>query len=197
MKRSLILALFSLILATACAPFPQNLMRDAQLAVSVSDVQKEPDRYRGEVVIWGGVVIDALNRRDETVLKVMQTDLDFQKRPTNTARSPGRFLVRCKGFLDPYIYSKGREITIAGVFIGKEEQERFSMPIPSWKPRKSACGKRDRIPSTGGRPTGGAIPIHGGRDIHTGGEYRNRRSPGDRLFVLPVAGKFVYAGLPS
>ncbi|WP_367359613.1 Slp family lipoprotein [Syntrophus buswellii] len=122
MKRSLILALFSLILATACAPFPQNLMRDAQLAVSVSDVQKEPDRYRGEVVIWGGVVIDALNRRDETVLKVMQTDLDFQKRPTNTARSPGRFLVRCKGFLDPYIYSKGREITIAGVIIGKEEQ---------------------------------------------------------------------------
>mgnify|MGYP000900013871 FL=1 len=122
MKRSLILALFSLILATACAPFPQNLMRDAQLAVSVSDVQKEPDRYRGEVVIWGGVILETINRKSETVLKVMQTELDFQKRPRNVDKSSGRFMVRYEGFLDPYIYSKGREITIAGVFIGKEEQ---------------------------------------------------------------------------
>jgi Starvation-inducible outer membrane lipoprotein len=63
----------------------------------------------------------------------MQTELDFQKRPRNVDRSSGRFMVRYEGFLDPYIYSKGREITLIGVIIGKEEQEigeiRYVYPV--------------------------------------------------------------------
>ncbi|SEM55965.1 outer membrane lipoprotein [Syntrophus gentianae] len=133
MKKSLILALLSFVLLAACAPFSQKLLKEAEPDVSLSDVQKDPERYRGRMVIWGGIVIETLNRKSETVLKVMQTDLDFQKRPTNAEKSSGRFLARYEGFLDPYIYSKGREITVAGVIIGKEEQKigenRYVYPI--------------------------------------------------------------------
>lgn len=133
MKYSFIPALLFLVLLAACAPFPQKLLREAEPAVSLSDVQKVPDRYNGKVVIWGGVILETINRKSETVLKVMQTELDFQKRPRNVDRSSGRFMVRYEGFLDPYIYSKGREITLIGVIIGKEEQEigeiRYVYPV--------------------------------------------------------------------
>ena len=122
MKILFILVLLSLVLVAACAPFPQKLLREAEPAVLLSDVQKDPDLYKGKVVIWGGVIIETLNRKDETVIKVVQTNLDLQKRPENADKSSGRFMIRYKGFLDPYIYGKGREITVAGVVIGKEEQ---------------------------------------------------------------------------
>jgi outer membrane lipoprotein len=122
LKSLFIFALFSIALVTACTPFPHKLLREATPAVSLPDVQKDPDLYKGKVVIWGGIILETLNREKETVIKVIQTDLDFQKRPINVDKSLGRFIVRYKGFLDPYIFDKGREVTVAGIIIGKEEQ---------------------------------------------------------------------------
>jgi outer membrane lipoprotein len=122
MKRLFIYVFLFFTLIAACAPFSQKVLKEAQPALSLSDVRNDPDRSKGKMVIWGGVIIETLNRMDETILKVMQTGLDYQKRPEKTDKSLGRFMIRYKGFLDPYIYGKGREITVAGVISGKEEQ---------------------------------------------------------------------------
>jgi outer membrane lipoprotein len=83
-------------------------------------VQKDPSAFQGKTVLWGGIIVETLNRADETLIKVRQTDLDYQTRPTNVDRSQGRFLILYGGFLDPAIYREGREITAAGEISGKE-----------------------------------------------------------------------------
>ena len=114
--------LLSLMFLTACTPFSRETLRKAEPEISVSDVQKNPDLYKGKFVIWGGVVIETLNRKDDTVIKIMGTRLDSQKRPVDIDKSLGRFMVRHKDFLDPYIFGRGRELTVAGTIAGAEQQ---------------------------------------------------------------------------
>ena len=103
-----------------CAPFSKEIMRQVDPNLTFANVQKDPQPYMGKIVLWGGVIIEAENRKDETLLKVMRTELDYEKRPLNPDRSAGRFIIRYSGFLDPAIYGQGREITVAGEVAGKE-----------------------------------------------------------------------------
>jgi outer membrane lipoprotein len=122
MKRWILSGTFLLAasLVGACAPFSQDIMRRVDPALTFAETQKDPQRYLGKVVLWGGVIVETENRKDETLLKVMRTELDYEKRPVNRDRSAGRFIVRAAGFLDPAIYREGREITLVGEVAGKE-----------------------------------------------------------------------------
>jgi outer membrane lipoprotein len=122
MKRWLIFGTFFLAasLLGACAPFSKDIMRRVDPTLTFAEIQKDPQRYLGKVVLWGGVIVETENRKDETLLKVMRTELDYEKRPMNRDRSTGRFIVRAGGFLDPAIYREGREITAVGEVAGKE-----------------------------------------------------------------------------
>ncbi len=119
MKKTLVL-LAGLLWILSCAPFSKNLMDQADPSLTFGEVQKNPDAFLGKTVVWGGVIVETLNRQDETLVKVRLTDLDADTRPRNTDRSPGRFIIRYHGFLDPAIYKEGREITVAGEITGKE-----------------------------------------------------------------------------
>jgi len=119
-KRFFAAILFSAALVVSCAPFSQEMMRQVDESLTFREVQKDPQPFGGKTVLWGGVIVDTANRKDETLIHVMQTELDYEKRPKNLDSSGGRFLVRYNGFLDPVIYSKGREITVAGEVVGKD-----------------------------------------------------------------------------
>jgi outer membrane lipoprotein len=97
-------------------------MQEVKKDVPFTDVIKAPDAFKGITVAWGGVVIETVVQADDTLVIVRQTDLDFQKRPINLDTSAGRFIIRHKGFLDPAIYSKDREVTAVGKIAGKEER---------------------------------------------------------------------------
>jgi outer membrane lipoprotein len=107
-------------LLCACAPFSKEIMRQVDPTLTFAKVQQDPQPYVGKVVLWGGMIVETENRKDETLLKVVRTELDYQKRPLNLDRPAGRFIVRYAGFLDPAIYRQGREITVAGEVAGKE-----------------------------------------------------------------------------
>jgi outer membrane lipoprotein len=120
LKRRFLLTLcFSGVIAS-CAPLSSEIMRQVDESLTYQVVQQDPQRYSGKTVLWGGVIIETINKMDVTVMKVGQTELDFEKRPQTLDRSAGRFLVRSAGFLDPAIYREGREITVAGEVAGKE-----------------------------------------------------------------------------
>jgi len=104
----------------SCAPLSREIMRQVDESLTYQVVQQDPQRYMGKTVLWGGVIIETINKRDETVMKVRQAELDMIKRPQTLDRSAGRFLVKSAGFLDPEIYGEGREITVAGEVAGKE-----------------------------------------------------------------------------
>ncbi|MFB3924836.1 MAG: Slp family lipoprotein [Syntrophales bacterium] len=108
-------------LAISCAPFSQEMRKQADEVLSVQEVQKYPDRYLKTVVLWGGVLLEITNNKNMTEMKVLKTKLDFQTKPTDLDQSEGRFIVRAKGFLDPAVYTRGRLITVIGEISGLEK----------------------------------------------------------------------------
>lgn len=119
MKRILVL-LGGIFFIASCAPFSNHILNQVDPTLAFSAVQKDPSAHLGRTVLWGGIILETLNHSHETIIKVRQTDLDYQTRPTNLDRSQGRFLIQYIGFLDPAIYKEGREITVAGQVTGKE-----------------------------------------------------------------------------
>jgi outer membrane lipoprotein len=51
---------------------------------------------------------------------VLQYPLGFRNKPSVDSGSEGRFIVEAPGFLDPVVYSAGRQVTVAGIVDGKE-----------------------------------------------------------------------------
>ena len=58
------------------------------------------------------------NLTEGTLLEVLQKPLDATDRPLDTDRTEGRFMALCEGYLDPAVYSKGRQVTLAGRVLG-------------------------------------------------------------------------------
>lgn len=131
--RSPLFILIILILIVSCVPFSQQVMQEVKREVAFNEVLKAPEAFKGESIIWGGVIIETITRSDDTLMIVRQADLDFQKQPKDLDKSAGRFIIRYRGFLDPAIYSKDREVTVVGTIAGKEErpvgEHRYMYPV--------------------------------------------------------------------
>lgn len=117
-----------------CAPVISKPLRNqADETIGVEAVRQSPRTYEGETVIWGGDIISATNLPAATRLEILQKPLDYQLRPKRVDVSEGRFLVICEGFLDAAIYSRGREVTVAGQLSGVETlplgETRYTYPI--------------------------------------------------------------------
>jgi outer membrane lipoprotein len=85
-------------------------------------VQQHPEKYRGETVMWGGRIIDAVPGPKSTELVVLQLELSGQDRPQDNDQSHGRFLVHSDRFLDPAVYSQGALVTVVGSVKGVESR---------------------------------------------------------------------------
>lgn len=105
---------------SSCFPFPPELRQQINPNLTFGHIKKDPTIYKGQKVLWGGVIVETKNKPEETILLVRQTELDLGKRPKNLDQTAGRFMVKYKGFLDPDIYHNGREITVIGEIEGKE-----------------------------------------------------------------------------
>ena len=58
------------------------------------------------------------NLTEGTLFEVLQKALDTTDKPLDTDRTEGRFMALCEGYLDPAVYSKGRQVTLSGRFLG-------------------------------------------------------------------------------
>jgi outer membrane lipoprotein len=80
----------------------------------------QQDRYVGEHVRWGGVIVETMPRADETCIEVVSLPLDRRARPRLVDDSFGRFRGCVPGFYDPEIYAPEREVTVVGTVQGVE-----------------------------------------------------------------------------
>ena len=109
-------------LFASCAPISKDLRKEAE-PISFTEVFKNPEAYRGKIVIWGGEVIQTTNQKDGTsLIEVFQKPLDWEEEPERREPSGGRFMVLTERFIDPHIYREGREVTVAGEIIGEKTQ---------------------------------------------------------------------------
>jgi len=93
-------------------------------SVSFKELLKNPEKFRNRTVILGGEIIGTDVRKDgSTAIRIFQRPLVNRDEPNLMAKSEGRFLVYSKKFLDPYIYRKGRKITVGGIVKGRTAEK--------------------------------------------------------------------------
>lgn len=109
------------VLAAGCAaPFSEELLRQSDRSVTVDMVLASPDAHRNALVTWGGVLLNTRPREKYTSLEVSERPLDSRSRPRDENLSRGRFMARYNGFLDPTVFSHGKDVTVVGRVTGTE-----------------------------------------------------------------------------
>jgi len=105
---------------SGCAPvISEEIRRQVSPELSFQDLLRDPDRYRGQTVLFSGVILEAINTKDGTLITVLQRPADLSGRPKNSDATGGRFLALDPRYLDVAVYAPDREITVAGTVEGK------------------------------------------------------------------------------
>ena len=124
-----VVAALALLGLGACTAVPVQLEGEY---VPLSPARVQPAEF-GTAVRWGGVLVDTRNESDRTCFEVLSRELDRYLRPmVNDDSTAGRFIACTKGFHDPEVYSKGREVTVTGVVQNLEQRkiEEFDYRYP-------------------------------------------------------------------
>lgn len=119
MKKLLILLM--VVTVTGCAHLVSQEIRDnIDPDLSITELFKDPDAFKGKLVILGGIIINSRNTKEGTYIEVLQKPLNYRGIPKDTDVSHGRFIVLSPGFVDTAVFSRGRAVTSAGEIIGKK-----------------------------------------------------------------------------
>jgi outer membrane lipoprotein len=89
--------------------------------LSYEQVKGAPDVTRGQIVVWGGEVLNAVRDNEKTTVEVLELPLNKDHIPLESrASSRGRFLaVDSRGeIIDPAIFKEGSKITVIGEILG-------------------------------------------------------------------------------
>lgn len=106
---------------TACTVGISQQARDqVTYTGSFAELQAGPQRFRNEVVLAGGKVVETQVADDRTEMVLLQLPLDRRERPLDNDNSQGRFIVRSATFLDPAIYPRGTLVTVVGRVLAGE-----------------------------------------------------------------------------
>jgi outer membrane lipoprotein len=154
------MAVVSLLLPAGCAPvISQQTLAEVDQGLSFEQLSRNPEAYKGKVVLLGGDIIGIGNSSERTEITVLQRPLGFRNKPTGEDISRGRFIVYVPGFLDPAIYHPGRKITIVGAILGREVR-----PLGEIEYGYPVIGKKELYLW----PAGKHFPVHFGFAVGTG-----------------------------
>ncbi len=90
--------------------------------VDVPYSQASQSTNKDASVRWGGVIIEVENEQDSSLVQVLFHPLDSYGRPQLNKPGEGRFVIKSTEFLDPVVYAKDKEVTVAGILAGNIER---------------------------------------------------------------------------
>jgi len=137
-KGSYTVLLFALsLILSSCAPvLSRNIMREGDRQVSFSELRQHPDQYKGQLYIFGGVIVQTKFTESGSQIEAMEVPVDRYGYFVDRGRSEGRFLAllpRDREELDPLVYRRGRRVTLAAAFVGmrsgKIDEMEYSYPV--------------------------------------------------------------------
>ena len=162
---SLFLAMAVMLLLAGCAHvISKQALTEVDRNATFAQVVNAPDAYVGKTVLFGGDIIETKNLPDKTVIAVLQRPLSRRGQPAGGDVSEGRFIIQTPGFLDPAIYSPGRQVTVAGKVLGKEVY-----PMGEIKYAYPVIEKRELFLWPVARPASAEPRWHFGFGVGTGG----------------------------
>lgn len=116
MNRSILL--ISVCLLSACSQLPPTIKNPPLYDVSYNEAIQNIANFKNAPVRWGGIIVDVENEQDFSLVQVLSYPLGSNGRPQTEQPNQGRFLIKSVEFLDPAVYVKNAEITVAGTLIG-------------------------------------------------------------------------------
>ncbi|MDP2689593.1 MAG: Slp family lipoprotein [Deltaproteobacteria bacterium] len=158
LTRTVMVFLAAVLLAGCGSVISKGALQSISREVTVDKVQKEPDRYAGAKVLWGGVILGTKNLEQTTEIEVLETELDYNDLPEFTdAASKGRFIIEADRYLDSNIYKEGKGITVAGKVEGVARRKIGLMEYPYPVVRPMEMKLSEELPQDyyGGYPYGG------------------------------------------
>jgi outer membrane lipoprotein len=117
-----------------CAhPVSQKIRKGIDADIKFDSLIGDPNLFLGKRVLFGGVIVVTRNLEDGTELEIVQKNLESYGNLEAGDYSGGRFLFFSKSYLDPEIYSSGRELIgvgkVTGKKLGKIGDYSYSFPI--------------------------------------------------------------------
>jgi outer membrane lipoprotein len=119
---SLIALVIVLALALAgCAPaISTRLQQEAAPELSFAQLSAHPDRYKGKLVVLGGLVMSVAPWENGSLLTVDQRRLDSRLYPVGTT-SGGSFAVETSEWLNSNWYLPKSKVVVAGLVEGRKD----------------------------------------------------------------------------
>lgn len=131
MQREAVLVLTLLLVACASGPRFETagVNRELQPQAAVSQI----DTWRGNRVIWGGVIVNATNVAAGTRIEILAYPLTNAQKPDREGQAIGRFLATTSQYLEPLDYTQGRLVTVTGTLdrtlSGQIGQAAYTYPV--------------------------------------------------------------------
>jgi outer membrane lipoprotein len=136
MKRLTIIGVVSLFLVSCAPVLDRELMREGMRNASLDEFRVNPAAYKGKLYILGGLIVETRLTEQGSQIEVLSVPVDSYGYLEEHERSGGRFLAvypKSKALLDPIVYTKGREVAIAGEFReirkGKIDEMEYVYPV--------------------------------------------------------------------
>ncbi len=132
------IAIAALLFLAACSPvLNKSLMREGLRDVPLSTVRETPDTYKGKLFILGGLIIETKHTERGSQIEALAVPVNGLGYLKDEVRvRDGRFLAvypKERGFLEPLIYKKGRQVTLAGEFLelkkAKLDETEYTYPV--------------------------------------------------------------------
>ncbi|MHB8173864.1 MAG: Slp family lipoprotein [Nitrospirota bacterium] len=124
------------VFASSCAyPISQRYRRQAKPGLTFAMVYRNPGAYKGDVVIWGGMIIKTVNSGKGSEIYILETPLHYGERPEPMEYSEGRFIAGTRSYMDPLVYRRGKMVTVAGEVVGfkqiinQDDKLAYSYPV--------------------------------------------------------------------
>lgn len=125
------------LLLAGCSPvLNRDLMDRGVREFRLNHLVETPEVFRGHLFILGGVIVDAKLTEQGSQIQALFVPVNAYGDLRDSGPYQGRFMAvysRSKGLLDPLIYKKGREITLAGDFVGvstgKIDELEYTYPV--------------------------------------------------------------------
>ena len=136
MKRIFFISVVVLVLS-ACSPvLTREVMNQGMRDVSFNQLRQAPDVYKGKLFILGGLIAETRFSEKGSQIEALSVPVNSLGYLRESERTQGRFLAvypKSKGLLDPMVYKRGREVTMAGEFLearkGKIDEMEYVYPV--------------------------------------------------------------------
>jgi outer membrane lipoprotein len=136
MKKIFLITVASLMFSSCAPVLNRQLMNEGVRDVPFSRLREAPDAYRGKIFILGGLIVETRFTGKGSQIEALYLPVDSYGYLKETEHSMGRFLAIYpseRGLLDPLVYEKGREITLAGEFLeirkGMIDEMEYDYPV--------------------------------------------------------------------